>query len=140
MEATREVVMSTAMKFATFVLAFATVCSAQDGLTVRNTAHQQWSAAEAQKIYLSACSTVQREFGRPFPLAPKVTLVLGAHKNEVWFLGREVRLTKWNREAFAQGVVWLAFEDLMPSEQRLTIAKRALNSADSTVDVEQLKN
>ena len=131
--------MSTAMKLAAFVLAFAAVCSAQDGLTVRNAANQKWSAAEAQKIYLSACAVVQREFGRTLPLAPKVTLVLGADKNEVWFVGGEVRLTKWNRDAFAEGVVWLAFFDLMPSQQRLGIAKRAVNWADSTVEVEQLE-
>lgn len=131
--------MSTAVKLIGFVLAFATVCSAQYGLTIRNTANQKWSAAEAQKIYLSACSMVQREFGRTLPFSPKVNLVLGADKNEVWFTGREIRLTKWNPDSFAQGVVWLAFEDLMPWQQRLTIAKRAVNSADSTVELEQLK-
>lgn len=131
--------MSKAVKFAALVLAFATVCPAQEGLTVRNTAHQRWSAAEAQKIYLSAWSMVQQEFGRTLPLAPRVNLVLGADRNEVWLNGREVRLTKWNPDAFAQGVVWLAFEDLMTSQQRLTIAKRAVNSADSTVEIEELK-
>lgn len=131
--------MSTAVKLAGFVLAVATACSAQDGLSVRNRKNQDWPAAEAQKIYLSAYSVVQREFGRATPLAPQVTLVLGADKNEVWFTGREIRLTKWNRHAFAQGVVLLAFEDLMPSQQRLAIAARAVNWADSTVEVEQLK-
>ena len=82
---------------------------------------------------------MQQEFGRTVPLAPQVTLVLGADKNEVWFTAREIRLTQWNDHAFAQGVVWLAFEELLPSEQRLTIAKRAVNWADSTVEVEQLK-
>jgi len=134
-----EVLVSTAVKLASFVLAFATACSAQDGLSVRNRTNQRWPAAEAQKIYLSACAVVQREFGRTLPLAPQVTLVLGADKNEVWFTGREIRLTKWNRHAFAQGVVWLAFEDLMTSQQRLAIAARAVNWADSTVEVEQLK-
>jgi hypothetical protein len=114
-------------------------CSEQDELSVQNRKNQKWPAAEAQKIYLSACSVVQREFGRTTPLAPQVTLVLGADKNEVWFTGREIRLTKWNDHAFAQGVVWLAFEDLMPSQQRLAIATRSLNWADSTVEVEQLE-
>ena len=131
--------MSTAVKFAGLVLALATACSAQDGLSVRNSGKQKWPPGDAQKIYLSACSAVQQEFGRTVPLAPRVTLVLGADKNEVWFVGGEVRLTKWNREAFAQGVVWLAFFDLMPSQERLGIAKRAVNWADSTVEVEQLK-
>jgi len=49
-----------------------------------------------------------------------------------------VRLTKWDRHAFAQGVVLFAFEDLMPVEQRLMLAKRAVIWADSTVDVERL--
>ena len=131
--------MSTILKFATFVLAFATVCTAQSGLSVRNRKNQKWPAAEAQKIYLSACSVVQREFARTIPLSPQVTLVLGTDKDEVWFAAREIRLTKWNDDAFAQGVVWLAFEDLMPSQQRQAIAARAVSWADSTVEVEQLK-
>jgi hypothetical protein len=91
------------------------------------------------KNLFSACSVVRREFGSNRPVAPRVTLVLGASKNEVWFLGQEIRLTKWDRYAFAQGVVWLAFVDLMPSQQRLTIAKQVVNWADATVDVEQLR-
>lgn len=130
--------MTTAVKVAAFVLAITAACLAQEALSVRNRRNQKWPAAEAQKIYLSACSVVQQEFGRRFPLPPQMTLVLGADKNEVWFTGREIRLTNWNRDAFAQGVVLLAFLDLMPSQQRLTIAKRAVNWADSTVSVEQL--
>lgn len=109
--------MTMALKMAGFVLVLTMACSAQDELSVQNKKNQKWPAAEAQKIYLSACSVVQREFARTTPLAPQVTLVLGADKNEVWFTGREIRLTKWNDHAFAQGVVWLAFEDLMPSQQ-----------------------
>lgn len=131
--------MNTAVKLAGFVLALTTACSAQDGLSVRNRKNQKWPAAEAQKIYLSACSAVQREFGRTTRLAPQVTLVLGADKNEVWVPGREIRLIEWSPNAFAQGVVWLAFEDLLPWQQRLSMAARAVNWADSTVEVEQLR-
>ena len=131
--------MSTAVKVAAFVLVFATLCSAQDGLSVRNRTNQRWPAAEAQKIYLSACAVVQHEFGRTLPPAPQVTLVMGADRDEVSFTGREIRLTKWNRRAFAQGVVWLAFEDLLPMYQRLAIAARAVNWADSTAEVQELK-
>jgi hypothetical protein len=92
-------------------------------LTIDNKHKERVSAPEVEKIYSSACSVVQREFDLGHPLHPQVRLVLGADKNEIWFAGREVRLTKWDRYAFAQGVVWLAFEDLMPSQQRLTIAK-----------------
>ncbi len=120
-------------------LVLATVFLAQEGLTVQNKGKQKWPAAEAQKIYLSACSVVQREFGGNRSVAPTVTLVLGADKNEVWFQDREIRLNKWDRYAFAQGVVWLAFEDLMPSQQRLTIANRIVSWVDATVDIEQLR-
>jgi len=34
--------------------------------------------------------------------------------------------------------MWLAFEDIMPSQQRVTIAKRAIIWVDSTVEVERL--
>jgi hypothetical protein len=114
------------------------VCIAQDGLAIDNKHKERVSTAEAGKIYSSACSVVQREFDIKHPLHPQVRLVLGADKNEIWFAGREIRLTKWNSYAFAQGVVWLAFEDLMPSQQRLTIAKRAVTWADSTVKIERL--
>ena len=131
--------MITGVKLAAFVLALTTACSAQDGLTVQNRGNQKWPAAEAEKIYRSACAVVQHEFGRTLPLAPPVMLVVGADKNVISFTGREIRLTKWDRRAFAQGVVWLAFEDLMPSQERLAMTTRALNWADSTVEVEQLE-
>ncbi len=66
-------------------LALPMACLAQEGLTVHSKGKQKWPAAEAQKIYLSACSVVQREFGGNRLVAPRVTLVLGADKNEVWF-------------------------------------------------------
>ena len=133
-----EVCMTMAVKFASIALILATACSAQEGLSVQSKGKQKWPEVEAQKIYLSACSLVQREFGGNRRLAPRVTLVLGSDKNEVEFTRKEIRLTKWNRNAFAQGAVWLAFEDLMHSPQGLAIATRAVNWADSTVAVEQL--
>ena len=130
--------MFTAVKFAISILALAGAASAQDGLTIDNKHKERLSTPEAEKIYSSACSVVEREFDVKHPLHPQVRLVLEADKNEIWFVGREIRLTKWSPYAFAQGVVWLAFEDLMPSQQRLTIAKRAVTWADSSVEIERL--
>ncbi len=130
--------MLTAQKFTISVLALAGAILAQHGLTIDNRHEERLSTLEAEKIYSSACSVVEREFDIKHPLHPQVRLVLGADKNEIWFVGREIRLTKWNPYAFAQGVVWLAFEDLMPSQQRLTIAKRAVTWADSTVEIKGL--
>jgi hypothetical protein len=55
--------MTRGIKFAGIVIVLATACSAEEGLKVQNNGKQKWPAAEAQKIYLSACSAVQGEFG-----------------------------------------------------------------------------
>ena len=116
------------------------ISPAQGGLTVRNDENQEWPSAEAGKIYLSACAVVQREFGTSRELRPRVTLVLGTHKDNegLFFTSREIRLAKWDPYMFAQGVVWLAFEDLMPQEQLLLVSKRAVAWADATVAVDQI--
>jgi hypothetical protein len=44
-----------------------------------------------------------------------------------------------HNKANAQGVVVFAFEDLMPVEQRLILAKRAVNWADATVEIERVE-
>jgi len=121
------------------VLSLATACLAQEGLTIHSKEKQKWPAAEAEKIYLSACSAVQREFGSNRAVRPQVTVVLGADKDAVLFDEREIRLTKWDRHLFAQGVVVFAFEDLMPVEQRLILAKRAVNWADATVEIQRVE-
>ena len=96
------------------VLSLATACLAQEGLTIHRKVKQKWPAAEAEKIYFSACSAVQREFGSNRAVRPpQVTVVLGADKDVVLFDEREIRLTKWDRHLFAQAVVMFAFEDLM---------------------------
>ena len=109
---------------------------AEEGLTIRNDGNQKVSGAEAGKVYLSACAAVQREFGSSRELRPQITLVLGAKKEGVDFDHREIRLAKWDQFLFAEGVVWLAFEELMPKKQLLVVAKRAVTWADSTVDLD----
>jgi hypothetical protein len=90
-----EVNMTNRLSLLMVFLVLATVCLAQEGLTVQNKGKRKWPAAEAQKIYVSACSAVQREFGSNRPVGPRVTVVLGAGKNDVWFQEQEIRLTKW---------------------------------------------
>jgi hypothetical protein len=116
-------------------LALAAGCWAQNSLEVQVKGKQQWPAEEADKLYLSACSAVQREFRGARPVRPQVTLVLGASKNEALLDRREIRLIKWDPYLFAQGVVMLAFEGLMPPGERLAVARRAVNWADSTVEI-----
>ena len=130
--------MSSAVKFAIFVLALVGACVAQDGLAIDNNHKEKVSNPEAEKIYSSACSVVQRNSASGTRSIHRSDLFWGPTRTRYGLAGREIRLTKWNSYAFAQGVVWLAFEDLMPSQQRLTIAKRAVSWADSTVEIERL--
>ena len=123
--------------FLVVILILATVCLAQEGLTIHSKGKQRWPATEPQKIYLSVCSVVQREFGRNDLVAPRVTLVLSAAKNEVGFDEREIRLTKWDRYLFAQGVVTLASEDVI-RDRRTAMAQRAVTWVDATVDIKGL--
>jgi hypothetical protein len=122
-------------KLVVAVLALAGGCWAQSLLTVQVRGRQHWPAGETDRLYLSACSAVEREFGGDLHVRPRVTLVLGADRNEVHWDRREIRLIKWDPYLFTQGVVVFAFEDLMPTDKRLVVAKRAMNWADSTVDV-----
>jgi hypothetical protein len=52
-------------------LILATVGLAQEGLTVQNKGKQKWPAAEAQKIYLSACSVFIGNSEAIVPLRPQ---------------------------------------------------------------------
>ena len=135
----RRVAMIPRGKIAILVLILSTLCAAQEGLAVHAKGKQKWPAAEAQKIYRSACSVVQRELGASHSVAPLLTLVLGADRNEVVSVSgqREIRLRKWDPNSFAQGVVMLAFEDVM-LDRRMTMAKRALIWADATIEVERV--
>ncbi len=132
--------MTSALKAIVVALTLTTACLAQESfVTVSNKGKQKWPAQEVDKIYVSVCSAVQKEFGDGRALAPRLALVLGADTNGVNFDKKEVMLVKWARELFAQGVVLLAFEDLMTEQRRATIARRALNWADSTIDVAQVR-
>jgi hypothetical protein len=120
-----------------FTLALGASCLAQGGLAIRtNGRHER--PADAERIYVSACSAVEREFRISRPLRPQVTLVVGADKNGAYWGPREIRLTKWDPYLFAQGVVMFAFEDLLPDGVRMKVAKLAVTWADSTVDAKRL--
>src|SRR5215469_2156496 len=134
----RQINMKKSMRLGIVALCLATACLAQEGLTVRTEGKKRVSATEAEKIYLSACSVVQREFGGTRSVRPRVTLILGANRDAVWFDDREITLTKWDPRLFAQGVVVFAFEDLMPLDQRRVLASRAVNWADATVEIDKV--
>ena len=127
--------MDKVFRFIVIVLALAGASHAEGFMSVLVRGRQHWPPEEVDRLYLSACSAVEREFGGTFHVHPKLTLILGADRNEVHFDSREIHLTKWDPYLFAQGVVIFAFEDLMPTDKRMLVARRALNWADSTVEV-----
>lgn len=130
--------MSGVMKSSLSILLLAGVCLAQEAFDVQDKGKHKWPAEDAQKIYNSACAVVEREFGTQHTVRPRFTLVLGADTNGLFVHQREIRLSKWDPFLFAQGVVMLAFEDLMTLDERVSMSKRAMTWADSTVEIKQL--
>ena len=117
---------------------FGGACLAQDGLVIR-TRGSQPAPTDAEKIYLTACSAVERELRMSHPLRPRVTLVVGARENGAYLDSREIRLTEWDPYLFAQGVVFFAFDEMFPEGQRMAVAKRAVSWAGSTVAVDSFR-
>ena len=106
--------MKNMVKLAMLVVAFASVCFAQEAtVSVSSEGKQKWSQSEVNRVYLSACTAVQREFGNSMVLRPTIALVLGADKNAVNYDKKTVLLKRWDRSLFAQSAVILAFEDLL---------------------------
>jgi hypothetical protein len=106
---------------------------------VRNPRNQAMPYAQAEMIYLSACRVVEQEFRRSEPLRPRLTLVLGANRDALYYPNREIQLKKWNEYRFAQGVVLLAVDDMLPKDKQILLTKLAVLEAESTVDVRDLK-
>lgn len=115
--------------------------SANGGLfTIHNPQNQTVPYAKAQMIYLSACRVVEQEYSRTERLRPRLTLLLGAAKDQVYYPNHEIQLKKWDEYRFAQGVVTLAVADMFPEDKKSTLANLALLAAESTVDVREFKS
>jgi hypothetical protein len=67
-------------------------------------------------------------------------LNLGAGNNGVDFPKHEIQLKKWDGYRFAQGVVMLAVDDLLPIDKRISLTKLAVTQAESIVDLSELRN
>jgi hypothetical protein len=124
--------MISTLKMIMATMALAASCLAQDGLVIRTYGRQK-RPAEAEKVYRSACSAIEREFRISRPLRPQVTLTVGSDQNGAYLDVKEIRLMKWDPYLFAQGVVFFAFEELLPEGERIAVAKRAVSWADSTI-------
>ena len=130
--------MSGGIRSALCILVLVTRCIAQEGLTIQNRSREKVPEVEAQKLYVSACAVVRQEFHDPHLNNPVVTLVVGADKDAMLSQEREIRLVRWNPYLFVQGVVMLAFQDLLPAERKLSMTTRAVSQANATIAVQQL--
>lgn len=106
---------------------------------IDNPRNQAVPVSEAKTIYLSACRVVEQEFGRTDPIRPRLTLLLGSDSDRVYYPKHEIQLTKWDKYKFAQGVVMLAADALLPDDKRILLTRLAVVEAESTVDVRELK-
>jgi hypothetical protein len=125
-----------AVKFTISFLALATAWLAQKGLTIDNTHKEKVFVPGVEKIYFSPCSVVRKEFDVKRAKLPRVKLVLGTSENRVLFDERDIWLARRDRYLFAEGIVMLAVDDLLTGGGRTAMTQRAVNRADSTVEIE----
>ena len=76
--------MKSLLTIAVLSVTFGSACYAQDaGVNVTGNGKQKWSQSEVNRVYLSACSAVQREFYNRTVPRPTVALILGADRNVI---------------------------------------------------------
>jgi len=108
-------------------------------LTILNPTHEKMSQVEAERVYLSACQAVEKEFNRPNPIRPRLLLRLGTSGNILRYPMREIQLKKWDEYRFADAVVDLALHDMVSPEERSKLGSIAVQEAGATVNICDLK-
>jgi hypothetical protein len=125
--------------------------SSSDGsFSVRHSKQTTFSLSKAQmhdaeSLYQSACAEVQHEFHSSTELHPRFTVIIGEDRNEVHSGGMKVDdglqiwMKKWNPTVFTQGVVVLAFQQLLTRNVITQLGDRAVRYSNASVDVAELK-
>jgi hypothetical protein len=116
---------------------FAGTAPAQDMFAIHNLKKQKWPEAEAKRIYVLAAEAVRREFKLERSVHPRFTLVLGYQNNELDVNSGELRLAKWDRRLFTDGVILFSMEQMLTPDMRRDLMRRTLQAADATVSVEE---
>lgn len=97
---------------------------------------------QAESIYRSACAVVQSDFrGGIGELHPHFTVVIGTDHDEIFSRraeADEIWLKKWDPVVFAQGVVFLAFDQMLTSDVLLQLSNRAVRQSKAAVAVSGL--
>ena len=108
--------------------------------TIFNPGSEKISYSEAEKVYLAACETIEREFHQSAPIRPRLTVHLQSNENNLHYPDRDLRLARWDKNRFAEAVVELVLHDMISSEDRLRLTKLAVAQAGATVSLCELKN
>jgi hypothetical protein len=108
--------------------------------TIFNPANEKISYTEAEKVYLAACQTIEREFNRSAPIRPHLTVHLHSEENNLHYPDRDLRLARWDKDRFAEAVVELVLHDMVSPQERLRLTKLAVSQAGATVSLCELKN
>ena len=107
--------------------------------TIFNPAGEKISYSEAEKVYLAACETIEREFNRSTPIRPRLTVHLHSNENNLHYPDRDLRLSRWDKNRFAEAVVELVLHDMISPEDRKRLTKQAVAQAEATVSLCELK-
>ena len=100
---------------------------------VSNPRKQHWPEAEADRIYLSTVQDLAAEFRLPQVPHARFKLVLGADEDAVDMNTRELRLKKWNKYFYAEGVLRLSFDQMLSTSEKMRLARRAVVESDAAV-------
>ena len=118
---------------------FAQIAGGQS-FAVRNPNNETWPKAEAEKIYKFATQLVDEEFKPRQPVRPQFTLVLGYEKDQMDLNTNELRLRKWDRRMFTEGVVLFGFEQMMPVSTKMRLVERVLKESDTVLTVDEARS
>ena len=89
---------------------------------------------QAEKLYQSACAVVKSDFHEATDLRPRFTVILATDHNEVHGQS-EIWLKQWNPTVFTEGVVVLAFDQVLTPKAIKQMGERAVRYTSATIDV-----
>jgi hypothetical protein len=119
---------------AVMVLMLTHFAAAQRPFDVSNPKQLKWPQAEAERIYFSTGRDLAAEFKLTQLPRARFTLVLGADQNSVDMNTRELRLKKWDKYLYAEGVLRLSFDQILSSDAKMRLARRAVAESEATVN------
>lgn len=116
------------------ILFLAEICLSQTPFQVSNPKHQEWPQSEALLIYDCEARNLAEQFNLPRVPRAVFTVVLGAEENSVDMNTKELRLKKWDKYLYAEGVLRLTFDQILSSESKMRLARRAVAESEATVN------